>query len=162
MSSLHKKIKFPIKNFFSKCDQIRKKLRIWSHLLKKYLMENLIFCAMHPMLYQDFVWRSFNFTACSKPVYQGGWCKPSTLSFAYNPVCLVQKKQVYFQIWSKFTGEHPCRSAISIKLQSNFIETTIRHGCSPVNALYIFRTPFLKNTSAGLLLQIPQYFRISR
>ena len=24
--------------FFSKCDQIRWKLRIWSHLLKKYLM----------------------------------------------------------------------------------------------------------------------------
>ena len=24
------------------------------------------------------------------------------------------------KIFSKFTGEHPCRSAISIKLQSNF------------------------------------------
>ena len=34
------------KDFFSKCDQIRKKLRIWSHLLKKSLMENFIFCAM--------------------------------------------------------------------------------------------------------------------
>ena len=32
-------------NFFSKCDQIRRKLRIWSHLLKKSLMENFIFCA---------------------------------------------------------------------------------------------------------------------
>ena len=40
-------MKFPIKDFFSKCDQIRRKLRIWSHLLKKYLMENLIFCAVH-------------------------------------------------------------------------------------------------------------------
>ena len=27
---LHKKMKFSIKNFFSKCDQIRRKLRIWS------------------------------------------------------------------------------------------------------------------------------------
>ena len=26
---------FSIKNFFSKCDQIRRKLLIWSHLLKK-------------------------------------------------------------------------------------------------------------------------------
>ena len=26
------------------CDQIRSFLRIWSHLLKKYLMENFIFC----------------------------------------------------------------------------------------------------------------------
>ena len=40
------KLKFSIKNFFSKCDQIRRNLRIWSHLLKKSLMENFIFCAV--------------------------------------------------------------------------------------------------------------------
>ena len=34
------KLKFSIKDFFSTCDQIRWKLRIWSHLLKKFLMEN--------------------------------------------------------------------------------------------------------------------------
>ena len=39
-------MKFPVKNFFSKCDQIRRKLRIWSHLLKKSLMENFIFCSV--------------------------------------------------------------------------------------------------------------------
>ena len=38
-------MKFSIMNFSSKCDQIRRKLRIWSHLLKKSLMENFIFCA---------------------------------------------------------------------------------------------------------------------
>ena len=32
-----------MKDFFSKCDQIRSFLRIWSHLLKKSLMENFIF-----------------------------------------------------------------------------------------------------------------------
>ena len=37
---------FSINDFFSKCDQIRWKLRIWSHLLKKFLMENLIFYAV--------------------------------------------------------------------------------------------------------------------
>ena len=42
----YNEMKFSIKNFFSKCDQIRRKLRIWSHLLKKFLMENLIFCAV--------------------------------------------------------------------------------------------------------------------
>ena len=36
-------MKFSIKDFFCKYDQIRKKLRIWSHLLKKSLMENFIF-----------------------------------------------------------------------------------------------------------------------
>ena len=37
------KMKFSIKDFFSKCDQIRSFLRLWSHLLKKSLMENVIF-----------------------------------------------------------------------------------------------------------------------
>ena len=37
---------FSIKDFFSKFDQICRKLRIWSHLLKKSLMETLIFCAV--------------------------------------------------------------------------------------------------------------------
>ena len=36
------------------------------------------------------------------------------------------------KICNKFTGEHP--------------------GCSPVNMLHIFRTPFPKNTSDGLFL----------
>ena len=34
------KMKFSIKDFLSKCDQIR------THLLKKYLMENFAFCAL--------------------------------------------------------------------------------------------------------------------
>ena len=37
------KIKFYVKDFFSKCDQIRSFLRLWSHLLKKSLMKNYIF-----------------------------------------------------------------------------------------------------------------------
>ena len=62
-------MKFSIKDFFSKCDQIRSgwvlilvklraeacnftkintpPLRISLHLLKKFLMENFIFCAMN-------------------------------------------------------------------------------------------------------------------
>ena len=52
-----------------------------------------------------------------------------------------------------YAGEHLCRSAISIKLQSNFIEIALRHGYSSVNLLHIFRTPFPKNTSGGLLLK---------
>ena len=39
--TLHKK--FSIKDFFSLCDPIRSFLRIWSHLLKKTLMENFMF-----------------------------------------------------------------------------------------------------------------------
>ena len=60
------------------------------------------------------------------------------------------------KICSKFIGEHPYQSAISIKLQSNFIEITLRHGCSPVNLRHMFKTPFPKNTSAGMLLEVKQ------
>ena len=43
-------MKLSIKDFFSKCDQIRSFLQIWSHLLNKSLMENLVFCAMTEVL----------------------------------------------------------------------------------------------------------------
>ena len=39
-------------------------------------------------------------------------------------------------------------------MQSNCIEITFRHGCSPVNLLHIFRTLLLRNTSGQLLLTI--------
>ena len=40
------------------------------------------------------------------------------------------------------------------KLQNNFIEITLRHGCSPVNLQHIFRTTFPKNTAGRLLLKV--------
>ena len=49
-------------------------------------------------------------------------------------------KKTVLKICGKFTGEQLCQSAISIKLQSGFIEITLRHACSPVNLLHIFRT----------------------
>ena len=47
-------MKFSIKNFFSKCDQIRRKLRIRSHLVKKSLKENFILCAVLDTQYIHF------------------------------------------------------------------------------------------------------------
>ena len=35
-----------LKDFFSKCDQISRNLWIWSQLLKKYVKENFILCAV--------------------------------------------------------------------------------------------------------------------
>ena len=49
MTHAAQKMKFLIKDFFSKCDQIRtfrSFLQIWSLLLKKSLMENFIFGAV--------------------------------------------------------------------------------------------------------------------
>ena len=44
--TLHKKMKFSVRDFFSKCDKIRSFLRIWSHLLRKSVMKNFYFCAV--------------------------------------------------------------------------------------------------------------------
>ena len=38
-----------------------------------------------------------------------------------------------------------------VALLCDFIEITLPHGCSSVNLLHIFRTPFLSNTSRWLL-----------
>ena len=46
IDSTAEKMKFSIKYFFSKCDQIHSFLWIWSHLLKKSLIKNFIFCAV--------------------------------------------------------------------------------------------------------------------
>ena len=54
------------------------------------------------------------------------------------------------KIYSKFTEVHRCRSTISIRYT--------RHGCSPVNFLYIFRTPFPKKTFGWLLLTFIHLF----
>ena len=70
----------------------------------------------------------------------------------------VLRKMVFWKYAANlFTGEHPCLSAISIKLLCNFIEFAFWHGCSPVNLQHIFRTPFLKNTSGRLLLYAVTY-----
>ena len=41
-----RKLKFSVKDFFIKRDQIRSFLRIWSHLQKKSLLKNFIFCTV--------------------------------------------------------------------------------------------------------------------
>ena len=67
------------------------------------------------------------------------------------------------KLCNKFTGEHPCRGVISIKLLCNFIDITLWHACSHVNLLHIFRTSFSKNSSGWLLLlfieKLPSFTR---
>ena len=46
VSSTAQKMKFSIKDFFGKYQEICTFLWIWLHLTKKSLMENFIFCAM--------------------------------------------------------------------------------------------------------------------
>ena len=50
---------------------------------------------------------------------------------------------------SKFTGEQPGRSVISIKLQNSFIKIALRYWCSPVNLLHISEHYFLSTPLKG-------------
>ena len=49
-------------------------------------------------------------------------------SMCKQPLEVFLRKGV-LKMCSKFTGKYPRRSAISIKLKSNFIEIALRHGC---------------------------------
>ena len=97
--------------------------------------------SLHLELYYQIIFSSFEIFFCTLSLL-------STITSS-QPKVFPGKRVL--KICSKFTGEHPCRSAISIKLQSNFIKIALRYGCS-VNLLNVFRTPFLKNTSGRLLL----------
>ena len=65
-------MKFSIKDFFSRCDQIRRflnKLLKQSHLLKKFLMKNFIFCVVkvffcHLRAFLCYLVRIYHFLKC--------------------------------------------------------------------------------------------------
>ena len=89
------KIKFSIKDFFSKSDQIRSFLRICSHLLKKSLMENFIFCAVFinsesASTLSNLIWRDFvegNMPVKAKIAYFAALSSKKIIwSFAYRNV----------------------------------------------------------------------------
>ena len=131
-------MKFSITDFFSWCDQIRRKLRIWSHSLKKSVMENFIFvqylfCCLWIRFYrpqqhlQKQLSRSVLIKTCSENMQQ---------IYRRTPIPKCDFNEVTF----------------SIKLLCNFIEITLRYECSPVNLLHIFATSFYQNTSGELLL----------
>ena len=54
-------MKFSIKDFSSKYDQIRCFLRIWSHLVEKSLLENFTFCAVKSPIID--VWQGPEYTS---------------------------------------------------------------------------------------------------
>ena len=83
----------------------------------------------------------------------------TTYSKVWSEIMTISLPEVFLgkgglEICSKYSGEYPCRSVISIKLLCSFIEIALRHGCSSVNLLHIFRTTFYKNTFERLLLVI--------
>ena len=91
----------------------------------------------------------------SEDFFFKAWSKTIQSFRSSHPNVLVRKGVL--KTCGKFTREHPCRSVITIKLQSNFIEIAPRDGCSPVNLLRIFRTLFHRNTSDWLFLEFRKF-----
>ena len=63
------KINFFVKNWFSKCEHIRIKLRIYSHLLNKSFRENFIFCVVNIIGFTAASCKSFFKPNCQSLVY---------------------------------------------------------------------------------------------
>ena len=100
-----------------------------------------------------------------KTIYTTKW-KQSERTFIQLKLNYHVKLVLHLQIYLNMpllivTGEHLYRSLVSIKLESNFIklqskfiEISLWYRHSPKDFLCIFRTPFYKNTYAGLLLKM--------
>ena len=88
------KMKISIKDFVSKYDQICRKLRIWSHLLNRFLMKKLIVCAV----------LSFFFLLLFTTSIIGTWSEISVLVIA---VLKPPSRIVFIEMWSVAVAD-PC------------------------------------------------------
>ena len=118
---------FSIKNFFSKCDQIRSFLRIWSHLLKKPLMENFIFCAVTPWLTIDFHERITGWHLH----YIDNW----HYIFAKINVMNINHRSSCPEVFLKISQNSQKSNCVADKKR-------FRHRCFPVNFANFLRAPF--------------------
>ena len=121
--SIALKVKFSIKDFFSKCHQIRSFLRIWSHLLKISLMDNFIFCAVE----------SPNFLRYREAVTIGVLGKKVFLEISQNPQENTCVRVLFF---NKVTGVSP----------ATLLKKRLWHRRFPVNFVkflkhHFYRTP---------------------
>ena len=76
-------------------------------------------------------------------------------SFARRLACYIYQKQSPRGVLRKRCSEN--MQQIYRRTFRNFNEIALRHWCSPVNLLHIFRTAFSKNTSVWLLLIYPVF-----
>ena len=78
LHSTTQKIKFSIKNFFSKDDQIHSLLQLWSHLLKKSSIEKIIFGVVLYSIKFSMFWQSL-ITGMFKKMWSFSFCKNQRL-----------------------------------------------------------------------------------
>ena len=94
-------MKFSFKDFFGKCDQIRRKQQIWSDLLKKSLMGNFIFSVVYA--YQGV--RNNSFTEHFAYVLHE-WSRRrlefSVLEFVSSPALVTNMKTIFKPVRAKY------------------------------------------------------------
>ena len=111
------KMKFSIKNFFSKCDQMRRKLRNWSHLLRKPLIESFIFCAVCFLAREDssrfaqkvMKWRERN--TCFSPENE---IMVVRCCWTFQHLILYTKQETW--IWNGWSRRFYCHSCKTTRL----------------------------------------------
>ena len=92
-----------IKDFFSKCDQIRSSLQIWSHLRKKSLIENFIFlcseCLWNKERIMYITWKYSSYSSYCKSLYSRKYLTPFQPMFHFYTPWNIRKPLVlwYFQ-----------------------------------------------------------------
>ena len=101
---------------------------------------------IHKFQLQKGVWASFNWvflliSALGKPLFYPNFPQKQPPRRVPRKSCSENMQQIYRRI--------PTPKCDFI---CNFIQITLRHGCSPANLLHIFRTPFPRNTFGWLLL----------
>ena len=93
-------------------------------------------------------------------LFLGGFFRPTSFQNTFGWLRLIFSEGTFQRcslgkvFWKCAANLQVCRSVISIKLQSNFIEITRRSWCSPLNLLHNFRTRFCKKNLWRELLQI--------
>ena len=130
-------MKFSIKGFFSECDQIRFKLRIWSHLLEKSLWENLLFLCTGSSSYQSTIPR--NATAHGKLHFVKCWyqiLKDYTAKLFY--LCVLQTG--FSEKIENVQEKCQCWGPTSVMLRYDSIKTWLHRGYFSRNIPTFFGT----------------------
>ena len=112
-SLIHLWMKFFIKDFCNKYDQICRKLRIWSHLLKEYLMGNCMFRAesdsSHSMIIWQVIWLYLN----SCLIYVNNiWCWRKVIASYTTKFSMSRVNRVINSLYGRFlcNGSAGCMS----------------------------------------------------
>ena len=130
------KIKFSITGFFVRCNQIHSFLQIWSHLLKKSVMENLIFLRGENSM-----------VVKGNPVLQL-LRPPRTLGTHWNPETT---SSLWYLFWC-FQG------GVEVEQPSTLLKVTLHHGCF---SHFLNYTNVTKSCKASHVNKTKQFRRIS-